>query len=84
MDTGKIDQIIDKHNAEAGSLIQILLEIQTENNWLPKGALTTWFPGVVTRFMFVPERPAMSEVRRVFLRRSKVPLASRLAKWIRS
>ena len=40
MDTGKIDQIIDKHNADAGSLIQILLEIQRENNWLPKVALT--------------------------------------------
>lgn len=40
MDTGKIDQIIDKHNADAGSLIQILLEIQSENKWLPEGALT--------------------------------------------
>ncbi|RLB60940.1 MAG: NAD(P)H-dependent oxidoreductase subunit E, partial [Deltaproteobacteria bacterium] len=40
MDSGKIDQIINKHNADAGSLIQILLEIQTENNWLPKEALT--------------------------------------------
>jgi NADH-quinone oxidoreductase subunit E len=40
MDSGKIDQIINKHNADAGSLIQILLEIQTENNWLPREALT--------------------------------------------
>ncbi len=40
MDSGKIDQIINKHNADAGSLIQILLEIQNENNWLPKEALT--------------------------------------------
>lgn len=40
MDSGKIDQIINKHNADAGSLIQILLEIQSENNWLPKEALT--------------------------------------------
>lgn len=39
MDTGKIDQIIDKYNADAGSLIQILLDIQIENNWLPKAAL---------------------------------------------
>ena len=39
MDTGRIDQIIDKHNADDGSLIQILLEIQSENNWLPKWAL---------------------------------------------
>jgi NADH-quinone oxidoreductase subunit E len=39
MDNDKIDQIIDKHNCEAGSLIQILLEIQSENHWLPKEAL---------------------------------------------
>ena len=40
MDIGKIDQIIDKHQGEASSLIQILLDIQSENNWLPKEALT--------------------------------------------
>lgn len=40
MDDVKIDQIIDKHNADAGSLIQILLEIQRENNWLPKEVLS--------------------------------------------
>ena len=40
MDSGKIDQIINKHNADAGSLIQILLDIQSENNWLPHEALT--------------------------------------------
>lgn len=39
MDTISIDQIIDKHNCEAGSLIQILLDIQSENHWLPKEAL---------------------------------------------
>ncbi len=39
MDIGRIDQIIDKHQAEASSLIQVLLEIQSENNWLPKEAL---------------------------------------------
>ena len=39
METVKIDQIIDRHNAAAGSLIQILLEIQGANNWLPKEAL---------------------------------------------
>ena len=39
MDIGQIDQIIDKHDCEASSLIQILLEIQTENHWLPKEAL---------------------------------------------
>ena len=39
MDIKKIDQIIDKHQGEASSLIQILLEIQSENHWLPKEAL---------------------------------------------
>ncbi len=40
MDNGRIDQIIDKHQSEASSLIQILLDIQSENRWLPKSALT--------------------------------------------
>ncbi|MFC1825207.1 complex I 24 kDa subunit family protein [Thermodesulfobacteriota bacterium] len=35
MDNNRIDQIIDKHNGEASSLIQVLLEIQSENHWLP-------------------------------------------------
>ena len=35
----RIDQIIDKHRGEASSLIQVLLEIQSENHWLPKEAL---------------------------------------------
>lgn len=39
MDMNRIDQIIDKHRAEASSLIQILLDIQSENHWLPKEAL---------------------------------------------
>jgi len=39
MDIEKIDQIIDKHNGQASSLIQVLLEIQRENHWLPKEAL---------------------------------------------
>ncbi|MEW6529816.1 MAG: NAD(P)H-dependent oxidoreductase subunit E [Thermodesulfobacteriota bacterium] len=39
MDKERIDQIIDKHHGEASSLIQILLEIQAENHWLPKEAL---------------------------------------------
>ena len=39
MDNGRIDQIIDKHQAEASSLIQVMLEIQSENNWLPKATL---------------------------------------------
>ena len=39
MDIERIDRIIDKHQGEAGSLIQVLLEIQSENHWLPKEAL---------------------------------------------
>jgi NADH-quinone oxidoreductase subunit E len=39
MDNDKIDQIIDKYQSDASSLIQILLEIQRENRWLPKEAL---------------------------------------------
>ncbi len=34
-----IDQIIDRHQGEASSLIQILLEIQNELHWLPAEAL---------------------------------------------
>jgi NADH-quinone oxidoreductase subunit E len=39
MDTARIDQIIDRHQSEASALIQVLLEIQSENNWLPGEAL---------------------------------------------
>jgi NADH-quinone oxidoreductase subunit E len=39
MDIKRIDRIIDKHQGEASSLIQILLEIQSENHWLPKETL---------------------------------------------
>ena len=39
MEIDKIDQIIDKHHGEASSLLQILLDIQSENNWLPKEIL---------------------------------------------
>jgi len=39
MDKERIDGIIDKHRSEPSSLIQILLEIQAENHWLPKEAL---------------------------------------------
>ncbi len=39
MNLERIDQIIDKHQAEASSLIQVLLEIQSENHWLPREAL---------------------------------------------
>ena len=39
MEIDRIDQIIDTHQGEASSLIQILLDIQSENHWLPKEAL---------------------------------------------
>jgi NADH-quinone oxidoreductase subunit E len=39
MDSDKIDKIIDKHQGDGESLIQVLLEIQRENRWLPKEAL---------------------------------------------
>src|SRR3990172_1004290 len=39
MENDRIDEIIDKHHGEASSLIQILLDIQGENRWLPKEAL---------------------------------------------
>jgi NADH-quinone oxidoreductase subunit E len=34
-----VDRIIDKHHGEASNLLQILLDIQSENSWLPKEAL---------------------------------------------
>ena len=40
LDLDRVDRIIDKHKGEASSLIHVLLEIQSENNWLPQEALT--------------------------------------------
>lgn len=39
MDHDKIDRIINKYRGDAGSLIQVLLEIQSENRWLPQEVL---------------------------------------------
>ncbi len=39
MDIKRIDEIVDKYDAEPSYLIQVLLDIQSENNWLPKEAL---------------------------------------------
>jgi NADH-quinone oxidoreductase subunit E len=39
MNLDRIDQIIDEHEAEASSLIQVMLDIQAENHWLPRPAL---------------------------------------------
>ncbi len=39
MDGKRVDEIINQYQSQPGSLIQILLEIQRENHWLPKEAL---------------------------------------------
>ena len=39
MDNERVDQIIDKHHGEASYLIQVLLDVQSENHWLPKHVL---------------------------------------------
>jgi NADH-quinone oxidoreductase subunit E len=40
MDITRIDEIIDGHGADASALIQVLLAIQSELHWLPRGALS--------------------------------------------
>ena len=47
MEMKRIDEIIDKHEARASALVQVLLEIQSENHWLPKEALERGEPAVV-------------------------------------
>jgi NADH-quinone oxidoreductase subunit E len=39
MERNRIDRIIEKHGGEPSSLIQVMLDIQSENHWLPKEAL---------------------------------------------
>jgi len=39
MNNDRIDKIIEKHNGEPNSLIQVMLDIQSENHWLPKEIL---------------------------------------------
>jgi NADH-quinone oxidoreductase subunit E len=39
MEIDKVDKIIDKHGGRQSSLLQIMLDIQSENNWLPKQVL---------------------------------------------
>ncbi len=41
MNNDRLDKIINKHHGNASALIQILLEIQKENHWLPQEALET-------------------------------------------
>ena len=37
----KIDQIIDKYQGKPGALIHVLMDVQSENQWLPKEILST-------------------------------------------
>jgi len=39
VDTERIDQIVEKHGRAPSALIQVLLDIQRENHWLPRGVL---------------------------------------------
>ena len=39
MNLARVDQILDEHGCEPSALIQVLLQIQAENRWLPKEAL---------------------------------------------
>ncbi len=39
MSMDSIDKIIESHGAEPSHLIQVLLEYQSENNWLPEAVL---------------------------------------------
>jgi len=40
MNDDRIDQIIEDHRCETSSLIQVLLDIQREDHWLSKEALS--------------------------------------------
>ncbi|MFH0728540.1 MAG: NAD(P)H-dependent oxidoreductase subunit E [Pseudomonadota bacterium] len=39
LDNPLIDQLIDQHQGKPGALIHVLMEIQSENSWLPKEIL---------------------------------------------
>jgi NADH-quinone oxidoreductase subunit E len=39
MDTERLNRIIDRYQSEPSALIEILLDIQNENHWLPREAL---------------------------------------------
>jgi NADH-quinone oxidoreductase subunit E len=40
MDEARIDQIIEKYQGKADGLIQILIEIQHENHWIPQDVVS--------------------------------------------
>jgi NADH-quinone oxidoreductase subunit E len=35
----KVEQIVDRYSAQPGALIQLLLDVQSEFNWIPKEAI---------------------------------------------
>jgi NADH:ubiquinone oxidoreductase subunit E/coenzyme F420-reducing hydrogenase delta subunit len=39
--SAKIDQIVDKYQGKPGALIHVLMDVQSENQWLPKEILNT-------------------------------------------
>ena len=39
MNTEQIEQIIERHGTDPSALIEIMLDIQNENHWLPREAL---------------------------------------------
>lgn len=39
MNPSRVDEIIDGHGGDASALIQVMLDIQGENHWLPAGAI---------------------------------------------
>jgi NADH-quinone oxidoreductase subunit E len=57
VDKDKIDRILDKHRGKPGSLVQVLLEIQHENHWLPQDVLDR-----VSKTLDVPIRRVMQMV----------------------
>ena len=56
MDNDKIDQIVNKHQGQPEKLVQVLLEIQHENHWIPQDVLVK-----VSEAMGVP----LSRVRQI-------------------
>jgi len=40
IDLKRVDEIIDRYKGEEGVLIQLLLDIQNELNWIPREAIT--------------------------------------------
>ena len=39
VETERVDEFIDRHQCQPDSLIQVLLDIQSEYHWLPKAAI---------------------------------------------